>query len=65
MPKPKTKKNLYDIEYNKQFTKVKHVSFNVKIEEDMKIMAWLDSRPISKSSYIKALIKADMEKNNV
>ncbi len=60
MAKPKTKKNLYDIEYNKLYVKVKHVMFNVRFEEDMEIMKWLDSKK-SKSAYIKDLIKKDME----
>ena len=58
MAKPKTKKNLYDIEYNKKFIKVKHVMFNTNFPEDMELMEWLDTKP-SKSAFIKELLRAE------
>ena len=52
-------KKAYDAEYNRRFTVLKHVTFNTKKEEDMEVMHFLESKP-SMSAYIKALIVADM-----
>ena len=60
-PKPKSIKNIYDINYNREFCKVKHIMFNLKIADDVELMEWLDSQPISKNQYLKGLIRADME----
>ncbi len=61
MENKRTKKYLYDAEYNKKFVKVKHVMFNITNPEDVELMEFLDSHE-SKNAYLKALIRADMEK---
>lgn len=53
-------KKAYNTEYNKTRTTLFTVRLNLNTDAD--ILAWLDKQP-NKQGYVKALIRADMEKN--
>lgn len=48
--------------YHREHTKYRKMSLNNANPEDIKIMAWLDSRPEGVSAYLKRLVKEDMGK---
>jgi hypothetical protein len=51
----------YIREYQSQFVKCKKAVFNTQNPDDVKMMEWIDSQPEGASSYMKRLVKADME----
>ena len=51
-----------DQKYIKANIKLVHVSLNRKKPEDMEMLMWLESQDESASSYIKRLIKQDMNR---
>ena len=51
-----------DQKYIKANIKLVHVSLNRKKPEDMEMLMWLESQDESASSYIKRLIRQDMNR---
>ena len=54
------KKSKYDQEYMRQNITRKLIPFNRLKQDDMEILAWLNSRPEGATAYIKELIRKDM-----
>jgi len=63
MPKTSYEQMQYIKDYNREHIYYRKLSFNVSNEDDMRMMKWLDERPQSTSSYLKQLIREDMNKN--
>ena len=55
------KKSKYDQEYMRQNITRKLIPFNRLKQDDMEILAWLNSRPEGATAYIKDLIRRDMK----
>ena len=55
------KKSRYDQEYMRQYITRKLIPFNKLKQDDMEILAWLNSRPEGATAYIKDLIRRDMK----
>ena len=55
------KKSRYDQEYMRQNITRKLIPFNKLKQDDMEILAWLNSRPEGATAYIKDLIRKDMK----
>ena len=64
-PKKASPKKLeYDKDYYAKYIKRKVLNFNKLIPEDAELLKWLESRGDREmSSYIKQLVREDMEKN--
>ena len=54
-------KTKYDIEYTKEHITCKRIPFNNTIEEDRKLLAWLEQQG-NVTQYVKRLIREDMAK---
>ena len=60
-PRTKEKKYGYDQEYLKKNVTVINITFNKRKKEDNELLDWLNCREGSRVSYIKRLIREDME----
>ena len=54
----------YQKKYNNDHISWRKVSFNDKNQDDIVLMKWVDCQEESTSSYIKRLIREDMEKQS-
>lgn len=55
------KKN-YNKEYAKKNFRYKNVQFNINYKEDIELLEWIQSRPEGGNTYIKGLIREDMQR---
>ncbi len=55
-------KETYNNEYNKRNIRSRRMNFNLKKEEDLEMMEWIDSKPEGISNYLKKLVAEDMAK---
>lgn len=54
-------KYAYDQQYIKNYVQLVQISFNRTKQDDMEMIAWLNSRPEGKTRYMKSLIAKDMK----
>ena len=55
------KKAMYDVAYNRQFIRVKHVQFNMKNPMHVALMNWLDSKK-SKNAFLLEILSDAYER---
>ena len=58
----KEHKSAYDQQYMKEHIKRKIIPFNIEQDDDLELLDWLN-RQDNITAYIKALIRADMDKS--
>lgn len=63
-PQTKEKKYGYDQSYLRQNIVQVGITFNRRKPDDMKLIEWINSRKESKVSYVKRLIREDMERGS-
>lgn len=61
-PEAIKRKAQYNQAYAKKFFKTKLIQFNTNIPEDIALLDWIKAN--GGTSYIKSLIRADMERRN-
>lgn len=52
----------YRRSYSKENIRYKRMNFNIKKEEDVKLLDWLNNRPEGVTAYLKKLILRDIRK---
>ena len=55
-------KKSYNREYARKNFRCKNVQFNVQYKEDIELLEWVQSRPEGGNTYIKGLIRDDMNR---
>lgn len=58
----KEQKSEYDMRYAREHIKRKIIPFNIEQDDDLELLDWLNQQE-NITAYIKALIRADMEKD--
>lgn len=57
-----TKRQEYLKEYRRENIRYKSIGFNLKNDEDQKLLKWIESREGKTTPYIKALIRRDIRR---